>query len=40
MEGAIYNEILNYRRFPRDLFVGSEQRLQSLAAAIEAQSDQ
>jgi spermidine synthase len=30
MEGTIYNQILTYRRFPQNLFVGSEQRLQPI----------
>jgi spermidine synthase len=30
MEGTIYNQILTYRQFPRNLFVGSEQRLQPI----------
>jgi spermidine synthase len=30
MEGTIYNQILGYRRFPQNLFVGSEQRLQPI----------
>jgi spermidine synthase len=32
MEGAIYNQMLQYRRFPHNLFVGSEQRVGSLMA--------
>jgi spermidine synthase len=35
MEGSIYNDILNYRRFPRSLFTGSDQRLQELQGAIQ-----
>jgi len=35
MEGAIYNDILNYRRPPRNLFVGSEDRLQALEVAMQ-----
>jgi hypothetical protein len=35
-EGAIYNEILNYRRFPVNLITGSPEMLQQLAAAIQA----
>jgi len=35
MEGAIYNDILNYRRPPRNLFVGSAERLQALESAIQ-----
>jgi spermidine synthase len=30
MEGTIYNQILGYRRFPRNLFVGSDARLQPI----------
>jgi spermidine synthase len=30
MEGTIYNQILTYRRFPQNLFVGSEQRIQPI----------
>ncbi len=40
MEGAIYNEILSYRKFPRNLFVGSEPRLQALAAAMQDLANQ
>jgi len=40
MEGAIYNEILSYRKFPRNLFVGSEARLRTLAAAMQDLSNQ
>jgi spermidine synthase len=36
MEAAIYNEILSYHTFPRNLFVGSEERLQALEAAMQA----
>jgi len=32
MEGTIYNQMLQYRRFPHNLFVGSEQRVNSLMA--------
>jgi spermidine synthase len=35
-EGAIYSEILNYRKFPANLITGSEPMLQQLAAAIQA----
>ena len=35
-EGGIYEQMLSYRRFPANLFTGSEARLQALAAAIEA----
>ena len=34
MEGTIYNQILTYRRFPRNLFVGSEQRLQPIVYTL------
>jgi spermidine synthase len=40
MEGTIYNEILSYRKFPRNLFVGSEPRLQAVAAAMQALANQ
>ena len=36
MEAAIYNEILSYHTFPRNLFVGSEGRLQALESAMQA----
>jgi spermidine synthase len=32
--GAIYNQILSFRRFPDDLFVGTEAKKQALRAAI------
>jgi spermidine synthase len=35
-ESGIYEQILSYRRFPANLFTGSQARLQSLAAAIGA----
>jgi spermidine synthase len=35
-EGAIYSEILTYRRFPVNLITGSPEMLQQLAAAIQA----
>jgi spermidine synthase len=35
-EESIYNEILRYRRFPSNLFVGSEERLQALRDALHA----
>jgi spermidine synthase len=35
-EESIYDEILRYRRFPSNLFVGSEERLQALRAALHA----
>lgn len=35
-EGAIYNEMLTYRQFPFNLFKGSEQTLQALAAGMTA----
>ena len=34
-EGAIYSEMLNYRRFPENLMVGSDQRMQALKMALE-----
>jgi len=40
MEGTIYNDILNYRRPPRNLFVGSDERLQALESAIQQVSQQ
>ena len=30
MEGTIYNQILRYRKFPRNVFVGSEERVRNL----------
>src|ERR1017187_1581269 len=36
MEAAIYNEILSYHTFPRNLFAGSEERLQALQSAMQA----
>ena len=35
LEGAIYTEILTYRRFPGSLFAGSDQTRKELAAAIQ-----
>jgi spermidine synthase len=35
MEGAIYSEILNYRRFPRNLVTGSPDRVEALDHAIQ-----
>ncbi len=40
MEAAIYSEILSYHTFPRDLFVGSEERLQALQTAMQAMNQQ
>jgi spermidine synthase len=37
MEGTIYNEILGYRRFPQNLFVGSEARVRNLMYAFGGQ---
>jgi len=37
MEASIYNEILNYARFPREMFIGSPDHLQALLAAMEGQ---
>jgi spermidine synthase len=34
MEGTIYNQILRYRKFPRGLFVGSEERVNGLMYSI------
>jgi spermidine synthase len=34
-EGGIYQQMLSYRRFPMNLFAGSDARLQALMAAIE-----
>jgi spermidine synthase len=34
MEGTIYNQILTYRRFPKNLFVGSEQRIQPIVYTL------
>jgi spermidine synthase len=34
-EGAIYSQMLNYRRFPPELFAGSPERLQTLRSALE-----
>ena len=34
-EGAIYNEILRYRRFPNNLFTGSEEHKRPLRYALE-----
>src|SRR4051794_978607 len=36
MEGTIYNQILRYRKFPRNVFVGSEERVRSLMTSIGA----
>jgi spermidine synthase len=35
-EGQIYSDMLQYRRFPSNLLVGSEQRLQAIRMGIEA----
>ena len=40
IEGLIYNEILSYRTFPRNLFAGSDERLRGLQAAIQSSSNQ
>ena len=37
MEGAIYSQMLTYRRYPENLFVVSDQRRPALMAAFEAQ---
>jgi spermidine synthase len=34
MEGTIYNQMLGYRQFPRNLFVGSEERVRNLMGAL------
>jgi spermidine synthase len=36
MEGTIYNQMLQHRKFPRNLFVGSEERVRSLMYSIGA----
>ena len=36
MEGTIYNQMLRYRRFPRNVFVGSEERVRNMMYAIGA----
>jgi spermidine synthase len=36
LEGAIYTDMLNYRRFPANLITGSNQMLQQLSEAIQA----
>ena len=35
-ENAIYNEMLNYRVYPQDLFIASEQRKAELMSAMQA----
>ncbi len=40
MEGTIYNEILSYRKFPRNLFIGNDARLQALATAMQDLANQ
>jgi hypothetical protein len=35
-EGAIYSQMLQYRRYPANLLVGSEARLRALRAALES----
>ncbi len=35
MEGTIYQQILSYRQFPRNLFAGSEERVQSVMYAVQ-----
>lgn len=37
MEGAIYNQMLQYRRFPRNLFVGSEDRVRNVMFSLGGQ---
>jgi spermidine synthase len=39
-EGGIYEQMLSYRRFPVNLFTGSEARLEALRAAIESRGNQ
>jgi hypothetical protein len=34
MEGAIYSQMLTYRRYPENLFVASDQQRQSLMMAL------
>jgi hypothetical protein len=36
--GSIYAEMLKYRRFPHDLFTGSEQRVHALEDQLSATS--
>jgi len=33
-EGAIYNEMLAYRKFPENLFAGSDERRRALRYAL------
>ncbi len=40
MEAAIYNQILNYRRFPRNIFTGSEEELRKLSTAMQDLANQ
>ena len=40
MEATIYSQILSYRRFPMNLFQGSEDKLQALRYAMEASGTQ
>jgi spermidine synthase len=37
MEGTIYSQMLRYRQFPRNLFLGSDQRVQGLMFALGGQ---
>ena len=37
MEGTIYNQMLQYRHFPRNLFVGSDERVRSLMYSLGGQ---
>ena len=34
-EGSIYNEMLSYRKFPANLFAGSEDRVRALRSAVD-----
>jgi len=39
MESTIYSEMISYRgAFPRNLFVGSDERIQALQYAMQAMS--
>jgi spermidine synthase len=40
MEAAIYNTILNYRRFPRNLFTGTPEKLEALRVSMESLANQ
>ncbi len=36
MEGAIYNQILSYRRYPQNVFAGSDAHLRNLMYGMQA----